>query len=398
MKIKKKSIADFVITLPIFRPMCMTFFPLISDFYFWLSIFLLGYLALDIINCRMHLSLMTKLIVIIEILVFISTLLCNGSLRNSVGSVVLLSYIALLINWYVEKKESCDMIRAMMLHLELCTYINLVTLFIKPNGFFRRSNVAYGLTREWFLGSDHYFVVWAIPAFLVAWYFKEYTGDKRRSFFLIVMACVTQLIRGSTTGLVGVAIFVIWLIFPFIREVMTPFRCVIAVAVLLVSIVLLQQSDFLEPIIVGILRKDMTYTNRLEIWDNAIEAILNRPIAGYGSLYNDQVVDLLGRLRNGFRWEGAVHCHCQYLQVGLKSGITGIVLYVWAIVLAFIKANECEIRTLAQVSMVCMFIFCIISITEVYEYPQMYMLFIIPFYLTEIRLQIITQQKNAFGG
>ena len=40
--------------------------------------------------------------------------------------------------------------------------------------------------------------------------------------------------------------------------------------------------------------------------------------------------------------------------------------------------------SIAQVGTICLFIFCVISITEVYEYPQMYLLFIVPCYLKKI--------------
>lgn len=132
---------------------------------------------------------------------------------------------------------------------------------------------------------------------------------KKRSYFLICATIVTQFIKGSSTGLVGVVIFLLWLVIPIIRKVMTPFRCLIVAIVLFVSIVYLRNSDFLEPIIVGMLGKDMTFTNRLEIWDNSIKAIGNKPLLGYGILYTDAVIGLLGRTESGFIWRGATHCH-----------------------------------------------------------------------------------------
>lgn len=384
MKIKKRDLIIFFLTLPIFRPISMDFFPVTTTLYLCLSIVTFAYVVLEVIKLRMKLSAVTNCIILMEGIVFIGTVLNHGSLNNAFTSVIGLIYVALLINWSVEKGQMESLIRNMMLHLELCTYINFITLLLKPDGFFNRTIAGYGRTKEWFLGSDHYFVVWAIPAFLIAWIFKEYTGQKKRSYLLIIITAVMQAIRGSTTGIVGIAIFFIWMLLPFIRKIMTPFRCVVVATILFFSIVYLRNSDFLAPVIVGVLGKDMTFTNRLEIWDNAIKAIIAKPFIGHGMLYNDQVVDLLGRLRNGFRWEGATHCHCQFLQVGFKSGMTGLVLYIGSIVLSFAKCRKCENRNIAQAATVCMFIFCIISITEVYEYPQMYMLFILPYYINEI--------------
>ena len=388
MKIKKRDLIMFILTLPIFRPMSMNFFPITTNIYFVLSMVTFVYVLLEVIKFKMKLSVVTDFIIIIEGIIFVSTIVNHGSLSNAFSNVISLIYIALLINWCVEKKQSESMIHSMMIHLELCTYINFATLILKPDGFFSRTILGYSRTKEWFLGSDHYFIIWAIPAFLIAWIFKEYTGKKTRSYLLIIVTAITQFIKGSSTGIVGVALFFIWMLLPLIRKLMTPSRCVVIATILFFSIVYFQSSDFLEPIIVDILGKDMTFTNRLEIWDNAIKAIIASPFIGHGVLYNEQVVDLLGMLQNGFRWEGATHCHCQFLQVGFKSGITGLALYVASIVLSFAKCKKSENRNLAQVATVCMFILCIISITEVYEYAQTYMLFILPYYINEISEQL----------
>lgn len=381
-------------TLPIFKPFCMDFFKITSTFYSILSLILFGYVALLIISKRDKLALVTRFIILIELIVLFSTLFNHGSLGNAFYNIISILYVALLIDWCVKNKLAVPMIKSMMLHLELCTYINLFTLLIGPNGFFYRSHIAYGTTQEWLLGSDHYFVIWAIPSFLISWIYKEYTGNTVRSYLLIIMTGLTQLIRGSTTGLVGVAIFFAWLLLPVLRRIITPFRGMIVISFLCLSIVILQQSDFLNPIIVGVLGKDMTYTNRLGIWNNAIQAILTRPLTGYGILYNEQTVDLLGVFSNGFRWEGAVHCHCQYLQVAFESGITGLILYMVSIVSALLKSHRCKNKNLSQSAMVCIFILGIISITEVYEYPLMYMLFILPFYSEELCIQLMLPKTN----
>lgn len=386
MKIRKDSALFFALTLPLFKPLSMDFFPVTSSFYSILSIVTFVYVLLETIKNKIKIHLVTQCMILLEIIIFISTAINSGSMRNAVDNAILIVYAAIFINYCAEKNRMLLLIKSMMLHLELCTYINLVTVIMKPDGFFTRTISAYGKTQEWFLGSDHYFVVWAIPAFLIAILYCELTGDKKRSYFLICATIVTQFIKGSSTGLVGVVIFLLWLVIPIIRKVMTPFRCLIVAIVLFVSIVYLRNSDFLEPIIVGMLGKDMTFTNRLEIWDNSIKAIGNKPLLGYGILYTDAVIGLLGRTESGFIWRGATHCHNQFLQIGLMSGIIGLVAYIAAIVMAFWGCRSCDNKRMGQVATICLFIFCVISITEVYQYPQMYMLFILPCYLNNVEL------------
>lgn len=147
------------------------------------------------IKNKIKIHLVTQCMILLEIIIFISTAINSGSMRNAVDNAILIVYAAIFINYCAEKNRIFLLIKSMMLHLELCTYINLVTVIMKPDGFFTRTISAYGKTQEWFLGSDHYFVVWAIPAFLIAILYCELTGDKKRSYFLICATIVTQFIR-----------------------------------------------------------------------------------------------------------------------------------------------------------------------------------------------------------
>lgn len=183
MKIKNRDLMMFILTLPIFTPMSMSFFQITTVFYLILSMATFAYVLFDVIKRRMKLSIVTDFIIAVEGIIFISTIVNHGAINNALKSIVGLIHVALLINWSVEKKQSKSMINSMMIHLELCTYINFATLILKPDGFFGRTISAYGRTQEWFLGSDHYFVIWAIPAFLIAWIFKEYTGKNQEVIF-----------------------------------------------------------------------------------------------------------------------------------------------------------------------------------------------------------------------
>lgn len=395
IKIRKDSALFFILTLPLFKPLSMDFFSVTSSFYSILSIATFIYVLLDTIRNKIKIHVVTQCMILLETIIFISTIVNSGSIRNVVDNAILIVYVAILINYCAEKGSMFLMIKSMLLHLELCTYINLITVIMKPDGFFTRNISAYGKTQEWFLGSDHYFVVWAIPAFLIATLYCELTGDKKRGFFLICATVVTQFIKGSSTGLVGILIFLLWMLMPIIRKVMTPFKCIVVATILFVSIVYLRNSDFLEPIIVGMLGKDMTFTNRLEIWDNAIKAIGNKPFMGYGMICTDAVIGLLGRTRSGFLWRGATHCHNQFLQIGFMAGIIGLGAYIAAIVVAFLNCASCDNKKIGQAATICLFIFCIISITEVYQYPQMYMLFILPCYLNNVELYTMSDMLEG---
>lgn len=372
-----------MLTMPIFKPLSMDFFSITSLLYKSIGIWALCYVFLRFIKKNQKPSVLTILMMVLEGVTFTSTILHKGSLDNVFWSASSLIYVAILIDLCIKENKSETLIRCMMVHLELCTYINLLTVLIKPNGFFSRTISAYGKTEEWFLGSDHYFVVWAIPAFLIAWIYKEYSRKKYRSYILCITTILTQFIKGSATGVVGVSIFLLWMILPLIKKIMTPLKSVILAGALFVTIIFMRVANFLEPIIVGVLGKDMTFTSRLGIWNNAITAIKKSQLIGYGIQYSSQTVEMLGNL-NGFLWMGATHCHNQFLQVAFQSGLIGIVCYVSMILISFMQCKKYSKLPITQVGTVCLFVFCIISITEVYEYQQLYLLFILPYYWGDI--------------
>ena len=159
MKIRKDSALFFALTLPLFKPLSMDFFPVTSSFYSILSIVTFVYVLLEAIKDKIKIHLVTQCMILLEIIIFISTAINSGSMRNAVDNVILIVYAAIFINYCAEKGRILLLIKSTMLHLELCTYINLVTVIMKPDGFITRNISAYGKTQEWFLGSDHYFVV-----------------------------------------------------------------------------------------------------------------------------------------------------------------------------------------------------------------------------------------------
>ena len=180
----------FILTLPIFRPMSMSFFSVTTIAYFLLLIASFIYVVLDTIKFQIKLSPIIYSLILMEGLTFIATVINAGSLISAVNNAVGLVYVAFLINWCIRKENVFSVIHCMMVHLELCTYINFITLILRPDGFFSRTIAGYGKTHEWFLGSNHYFIIWAIPSFLIAWIYKEYTGEKKRSFLLIFVTAI----------------------------------------------------------------------------------------------------------------------------------------------------------------------------------------------------------------
>ena len=112
----------------------------------------------------------------------------------------------------------------------------------------------------------------------------------------------------------------------------------------------------------------MTFTGRLMIWKNAINAILKNPISGHGVMYSKDIPSLLGIMPDvDYIWGGATHCHDNYLQIlftgGLIAGLIYLLLYRSAIK-QLTQNWECP---MAKVISGCLFSFFVIQISEAFD-------------------------------
>lgn len=396
IRIKIVDLKCFILLLPVFRPMCMSFFSITKSLYSYLTFAIFIYLMLQLISRKKAPSIVTMTVFFLELWTFLITLFYKGSLNSVIGNLQTICIIAMIIDLYAEKITI--LLRSLMLHSEICVYINLVMILGWPNGFFHRTNTAYiNGTQEWLLGVSNYFVIWLFSSLLIAWIYRYYFKKNRRCYMLTIAIVLTAILKPSGTGIVGLGILLFCIIFPKIRIILTPFKSIIIAFILIFIVVVVQQSDFLKPIIEGILGKDMTFSNRLLIWSNALSAITEKPLTGYGIMYQYDIISILGRMP-GFLWGGATHTHCQILQILFQSGVIGFLLYITIYICSLRRCANYWKNRIAQIFTYSIFAFTIMSITEIFEYPLMYMILIIPFYIKKFVEKPAIKSKGEIYG
>lgn len=278
------------------------------------------------------------------------------------------------------KQKYNIILKTMMLHCEICTYLNLLTLLIFPKGFFSRTVAAYGSSQEWFLGVHNYFIVWLFPALVVASIYKEIIKNKVRANLLIFSIVITAIINMSGTGRVAIFSFLIIMYLPnIIKKHMSPVGSIIAVLIGSFVIVVLQRFEFLRVIVVDFLGKDMTMNSRVMIWSNAIKVIKENLIFGYGYVSEQNMPYYIGRI-NSILWKGATHCHCQYLQVLFHGGLIGFFIYIAMLICAICSAKKCRNKKIASICIISIVVFMIMGITEVMTYTFIYSIIPLVYY------------------
>lgn len=249
---------------------------------------------------------------------FYSVYLNGASFIEYVKEVVVIISFVFIIEDALKKNEGEYLISAFQCLMFVELAINLICLILFPDGLWRTYSIYGDEAIYSFLGLDNQ----TTPIFIVAEliiFIKLYYNDFIFSIYTKIYIAVligNLLLTGSATGIMGCVIvpllFIMGIHFSKIVNIKTVFITIVGIFIL---IVLLRLQNIFAFIIEGIFNKDLTLTNRIGIWDKAIEMIKQKPILGYGCGTLDAII-------------GDRHAHDFYLQIILQTGILGASVYI----------------------------------------------------------------------
>ena len=373
IKIQKNVLIAFLALIIFFEPTYISILPHEGILYNILKLITALFIFIYFIKRKKTLSISQILVLVGELVVLIFTILNNGQIESEFLNFIMLGTLVLLIELYSD--DFISLLEALMLHFELCIYINLGSLILFPERLFSRSNVAYGATYEWFLGSRNSFINWLLPGLIIALIYRFYKRKSKRWLCLVVGILVTQLFQTSSTLIVSSAIILCLAVIPYFNRVFRPTISFCVSMVIQFVIVILNNVKFLAPIVEGILGKNLTFTNRTTIWKNAINHI--SIFRGYGKLQSTQVAEILGNFGN-YIWKGATHAHNQLLNLGFQGGVILVVITLIIYYIAFWKLEHFWNNPIARVYSFGLFAYIIAGYTEVTNHLLLQLIVILP--------------------
>ncbi|MDR5629983.1 O-Antigen ligase [Bifidobacterium longum] len=375
--ITKRKVILFLLLIPVFMPISVDYFTTSLHLNRLLTYVVDAYLLCRLVFSRKALSIVTVISACMYAWILLATAISHGLMDNAILSLLRIMIVCLIFDLY--RNDVYTLVRVLILHCEICVYVNLLSVLVAPNGLYSRSVSGYAVSQEWFLGVDNYFVQWLFPALVVAWAYIALTRSKTRGYVLTAAVVVTEFIHGSATGIVGIVLFSLLMIIPKVKLVFTPIRSVVISVIVWLLIVVFRADSIFAPL-VSTLGKDMTFTGRLNIWDNALRVITANPILGYGVLTNDAMVGYLGSSSSGV-WVGATHCHDQILQVAFQGGLVALALLLVIIALIIKKSLEYWPKKVAQIAVYAVSAYLIMCTTEVFTFPVMFLIFPLSYYV-----------------
>lgn len=242
-----------------------------------------------------------------------------------------------------------------------CIYLNFGMLFLYPEGFeVESSKMPYYL-----LGGNYNQMGGIIVPTLAIYGFYTYKFKQGKLNFILlsVISLLTLLYVGSMTSIIGVSLMICFYFVKSskIRKIIIP-SFVIFYLIFQIIILLVPQDlstiSYATYFIENILQKDMSFTNRTEVWNACITKIKESPIIGHGLLSSDYYVS----------FTSVRSAHNLILSILLTGGILALLLFCAQIIClyaAYLKNDNFEIEYL----FVGFWVFMFMMIMEVYPFP-----------------------------
>lgn len=271
-------------------------------------------------------SIVLGLIACNEVWKILSSLI-NGTSYTDWGST--LNVFGISIFTYLALRQSTKaFFKGGSLLLGSYVVINTLTVFLFPNGMYASSMY----TMNFFLSyRTAWFVFYLEAAFLCLLNNELYPSKEAKSWLVFVLVCeyLSMIKVWTATGLLCITLGLL-LVYLWKKKRIPSFsvKAIILVEMVLCAIIILfHMQEKFSFLIVGLLKKDITFSQRVRIWNNALNAVLKSPWIGYGAMNTSRAVNILGY--------GVNHAHCYYLNTALYYGIIGLGLGLYTIYYAF---------------------------------------------------------------
>lgn len=299
---------------------------------------------------------------------FISTYINNGNIRRwfsavypVIGSLLFMSICCKNIN------RAKRFINAVSNLYFLLLSINLLLMAFEPDLF--------GAT-HYFVGIKNQIAISLTFGFLFIYFDSHLNGNKTKFYLYVFIHIATSLLAFSGGGLICMA--VIYLCF-FVRPIgkfleslsLTYVGAVFSVVLIFIasgSISILLNFPVVKYVIVNILGKNLTLTNRVFIWDKLIRMLSGHYILGRGVADTVNLFSMNKTFTNRISFVGSYSAHNQFLQTLYEGGIVSLAIMLTASVVASRKLREVSDASVCRVAKIAIIAIFIVFFDEAAGY------------------------------
>lgn len=368
IKINKNKIFIFILALFFFKPPSLEVIaPTIGNLYDIGLLISFSICCINLIRSK-AISQLTIAIFIFKFILFIITLYNNGDYLTVLKNSIVILGISFFFDYFKEKNIK-ELVSSLKIILQILVYINFITILIYPHGMYLTKFAA-----NYFLGYDNVHITFILPAMILT-VLDMYLENKKSiaSIIFIIVCNLSVFLRWSATSIGMIIVIDCFLLCSpiFMKlKILNIYNYIISYIIVFVGIVFVRIQSLFKKLIVNVLKKDLTFTGRITIWDNNINYIKNNLMFGYGQEYENMRI-----IKN----YGFSHAHNQILEFLYQGGIVLFVSFLSVLGLSVKKLYTYRNNYISKFLSICILAILLSMLFEVYRKDYLWMIYILSY-------------------
>lgn len=224
---------------------------------------------------------------------------------------------------YMLKNNQENAVNIMFYILLLFVSLDFFSIILFPNGLYHTSlkwnEWTTSQEAQWIYGNKNNRIYWYIMLLMTAWERHIINGKSKAWPTVIAIGTIVtmMLVKSSTATTVAIVVGTGILVSIYkkkeIRFSINSYLLV-GICTVVTILILAGSTGFLKIVVEGIFHKDMTFSNRSQVWQQVVLLIAQKPFFGWGIVDSDTATGLLGSLTY-------VNAHNQFLNCLWQGGI-----------------------------------------------------------------------------
>lgn len=340
MKINKKCFYNNILLLfliiPFFKPDIVVSYSKLN--YIFTAWQLVSFVCICILYFQKpKVSKLVILFLLYYFIVLVATLKSGGNITKWISNFTLYLGSIMIIEKCI-KKDKMEILKILTIIFYILTIGNTLSFVIFPQGLAQTEILKSPI---YMLGIDNRFAFTYIPGLCIIGIYDLIKNNKITKITIIyfIMTFVTLIYFWSAGALLVESLFLIYYIFIYKAKIkISPNRYFWVAVISFIALVFFRIQDIFAFLIVDILHKDLTLSDRTIIWDKVINIIQQNNLIGIGIRESNDMINMIS----------AFHSHCDFLNILLQSGYLGLGTYLIILNRGFNSLKKFKSNNVAQ--------------------------------------------------
>lgn len=290
---------------------------------------------------------------------FVSTIINSSSMHQFFAfAYPILAYTSFFI-WIGESQSRLILfVKIISNYYLVILIINLSLLILSPNLF----------GEAYFLGRENYVGYCLLVGFLYNSINAYLLGRKIQMIIYTVLMIVNNMLIWSSTTVVATLFLLAVMFVPVLKSFFQkiPFYlllisyCVVFIFVVIMSTIGFFDGTFVEKFIIDILGKNMSYSGRDVLWEEAMLLIMQKPLLGYGVVKDGNIIQFITKEGN----LGSLSAHNQFLQSIYEGGVIVLLIIISSLLYLGKRIDMCSVKFVSLLFKSVVFALLLMYLTE----------------------------------